>query len=174
VSKFVSSPWVISDIWYRTLNDRFAGNGGLSLRRISMVKKILEFQERFNDTQPEDEWFGKRILVYPGSTVASGEQEKSFSVEDVWHEKPMGFHVRDGGMQLAEDVWKSPERRKANFDYCPELVMIMPMKLERERCDGDNKEGEIVTEGDRMRLEEERKKEEAASRNERTGNQKHP
>jgi hypothetical protein len=56
----------------------------------------------------------------------------------------MGYHVRDGGGDLAEDVWKNPDRRKGNFEYCPELAMIMPMKLERERCEGDNREGEII------------------------------
>lgn len=56
----------------------------------------------------------------------------------------MGFHVRDGGTNLPDDVWKNQDRRKSNFEYCPELALIMPMKLERERCDGDNKEGEIL------------------------------
>jgi hypothetical protein len=110
-----------------------------------MVKKILEFQERFVGDEPEDECFGKRILLYPGAVVANAEQEKHFSVEEVYHERPMGYHVRDGGTGLSDDVWKEPARRKANFEYCPELVMIMPMKLERERCDGDNKQGEIIT-----------------------------
>ncbi|KAL2067869.1 hypothetical protein VTL71DRAFT_15967 [Oculimacula yallundae] len=128
----------------RTADDRFAGNGGLSLRRISTVRKILGFQSRYNDTEPEDEWFGKRITVLPGAKVANGKQEDHFSVEDVWHEKPMGFHVRDGGESLSDDVWKNSDRRKGNFEYCPELAIIMPMKLERERCEGDNREGEII------------------------------
>lgn len=55
----------------------------------------------------------------------------------------MGFHVRDGGEKLADDVWKDPERRKKNFEYCPELSMIMPMKLERERCENDDKMGNL-------------------------------
>jgi len=58
----------------------------------------------------------------------------------------MGYHVRDGGENLADDVWKDQHRRKSNFNYCPELAMIMPMKLERERCEGDNREGEILNE----------------------------
>jgi len=128
----------------RSANDRFAGNGGLSIRRVSVIKQVLEFQTRYNDTEPEDEWFGKRVVTLPGAKVANGEQEQRFSVEDIWHPKPLGFHVRDGGTNLADAVWKDPTRRKANFEYCPELVMIMPMKLERERCEGDNKEGEIV------------------------------
>jgi len=127
----------------RSDKDRFAGNGGLSFRRISAVRHILGFQSRYNDTEPEDEWFGRRITVLPGAKVANGEQEQHFSVENVWHEQPMGYHVRDGGENLADEVWKKPERRKAIFNYCPELSMIMPMKLERERCEGDNKEGEI-------------------------------
>lgn len=111
---------------------------------MSVIKQVLEFQSRYNDTEPEDEWFGKRVITLPGANVATGAQEQRFSVEDVWHPKPLGFHVRDGGKNLADDVWKDPTRRKGNFDYCPELVIVMPMKLERERCEGDNKEGEIV------------------------------
>jgi len=128
----------------RSANDRFAGNGGLSLRRISAVRQILNFQARYNDTDPEDEWFGKRLTVLPGAKVASGAQEDHFSVESIWHDKPMGYHVRDGGETLADDVWKDPKRRKSNFEYCPELAMIMPMKLERERCEGDNRMGDII------------------------------
>lgn len=79
-----------------------------------------------------------------GLKVANGEEQKRFSVEEIYHEKPMGFHVRDfGGGKLADKVWKNREQRKKIFDYCPELVLIMDMKLERERCDGDNGEGKI-------------------------------
>ena len=131
----------------RTDDDRFAGNGGLSIRRVSMVKKILDFQERYNSSEPEDEWFGKRIVVWPGAKVAKGEDERRFAVEANWHAKPLGFHVRDGGNNLPEDVWKDPVKRKMNFDYCPELVIVMPMKLERERCPRDNQQREILTNG---------------------------
>jgi Protein of unknown function (DUF5672) len=131
----------------------FAGNGGLSLRRISAVRTILGFQSRYNNSLPEDEWFGKRITLLPGAKVANATQENHFAVEDVWHEKPMGYHVRADN--LADDVWKDPTRRKSNFEYCPELSMIMDMKLERERCEGDNGEGEIVSESaERMRAKE--------------------
>ena len=110
------------------------------------MKKILGFQSRYNDTDPEDEWYGKRITVSPGARVASGQQEDHFSVEDKYHENSMGFHVREGGEVLPEDVWMDPERRKKIFDYCPELMMIMPMKLKKERCPGDNGKGEILKE----------------------------
>jgi hypothetical protein len=149
----------ISNFLNRTENDRFAGNGGLSLRRLSKIRRILNFQSRYNDTEAEDEWFGKRMIVLPGAKVANGAQEDHFSVEEVWHSKPMGYHVREGGENLADDVWKNPERRKQNFNYCPELAMIIPMKLERERCEGDNKEGEIIEdEVEKAKQEEENRK----------------
>lgn len=93
---------------------------------------------------PEDEWFGQRISQTPGLKVANAEESKHFSVEEVYHEKPMGYHVRDlGGGKLPEGVWKSKEQRKKIFEYCPELVLVMDMKLERERCEGDDGEGHM-------------------------------
>ncbi|KAJ0165696.1 hypothetical protein CTA2_10309 [Colletotrichum tanaceti] len=124
----------------RTLDDHFSGNGGLSLRRVSSIQKVLQFQERYNDTEAEDEWFGKRLWVMQGEKVAHG-KKGALAVEDFYMENPMGYHVRDGGQSLSDNVWKDPEQRKKIFEYCPEISMIMDMKLERERCDDDNGEG---------------------------------
>jgi len=110
-----------------------------------MIKKILDFQERYNNTEHEDEWFGKRIILWPDSKVAKAKDERRFSVEDIWHDKPLGFHLREGGNKLAENVWRDPKKRKLNFKYCPELAIIMPMKLERERCESVNIEGDVMT-----------------------------
>ncbi|TEA11214.1 hypothetical protein C8034_v000976 [Colletotrichum sidae] len=126
----------------KTPDDRFSGNGGLSLRRVSAIKRVLQFQERYNDTEAEDEWFGKRLWVMQGEKVAHG-RKGVLAVEDVYLEKPMGYHVKNGGTELPDKVWKDPKQRKRIFDYCPELSLIMDMKLERERCDGDNHEGGI-------------------------------
>jgi hypothetical protein len=126
----------------RSPEDRFAGNGGLSLRRVSAIRRVLAFQERFNDTEAEDEWYGKRLWVLPGEKVASG-LHGVLSVEDVYIDKAMGYHVRDGGSKLPETVWKDYKQRKKIFAYCPELALIMDMKLERERCLDDNKEGQL-------------------------------
>lgn len=136
----------------RREHDRFGGNGGLSLRRVSAIRRVLTFQVRYNDTEPDDEWFGKRLRVLPGERVATGD-EGVLAVEDVYYEKPMGFHVRGGGEKLKEEVWKNPERRKAIFEYCPELSLIMDMKLERERCDDDNGEGGLgPTDAEKVRF----------------------
>ncbi|RYP31466.1 hypothetical protein DL767_005757 [Monosporascus sp. MG133] len=127
----------------RVQNARYSGNGGLSLRRVSTTKRVLRFQSRYNDTQPEDEWFGHRVTVLPGAKVASGENGQ-LAVEDIYMPNPMGFHVRDRGSQLAEGIWNDPDRRKEIFDYCPELSLIMDMKLEVERCPGDTRTGKIL------------------------------
>lgn len=152
----------------RTGDDKFAGNGGLSIRRLSAVKRILGFQRREDDTAPEDEWFGKRIVNMPDLKVAVGPQASHFSVEEVYHEKPMGYHLRNGQGHLPEGVWKSRKQRENILRYCPDISIILPMKLERERCEGDDREGtyfkveglgekptpEEVAEGVRKKLEE--------------------
>jgi hypothetical protein len=109
---------------------------------VSAIKRVLKFQERLNDTQPEDEWFGTRLWVLPGAKVASG-TDGQLAVEDTYIDKPMGFHVKDGGSELPDAVWKDPTQRRKIFDYCPELSLIMDMKLERERCEGDDKKGKL-------------------------------
>ncbi|CAJ2506967.1 Uu.00g081530.m01.CDS01 [Anthostomella pinea] len=128
----------------RTADDHFSGNGGLSIRRVSAIKRVLKFQERYNDTAPEDEWFGTRVWVLPGANVASGETGQ-LAVEDTYIPNAMGFHVRDGGQGLAGAMmWRDRERRREVFEYCPELSLIMDMKLEVERCDGDNGDGTMT------------------------------
>ncbi|KAL0932036.1 uncharacterized protein CTRU02_212989 [Colletotrichum truncatum] len=126
----------------RTPDDRFSGNGGLSLRRVSSIKRVLQFQERYNNTEAEDEWYGKRLWIMQGEKVAHG-KKGVLAVEDVYMEKPMGYHVRNGGKSLPDSVWKNPTQRKKILNYCPEISLIMDMKLERERCEDDNMEGGI-------------------------------
>ncbi|OAA53823.1 hypothetical protein SPI_09268 [Niveomyces insectorum RCEF 264] len=130
----------------KTPDDRFSGNGGLSLRKVSAIRRVLGFQERYNNSQPEDEWFGRRLWVLPGEKVTSG--MTALAVEGVYVEEPMGYHIPDGGHDLPDDVWKDPVQRKKIFDYCPEISLIMDMKLERERCEGDDHEGNIVSSRD--------------------------
>lgn len=137
------NPAFTDNLLSRTEDDRFSGNGGLSLRRLSAIRRVLKFQERRNDTTPEDEWFGTRVTVLPGANVASGKNGQ-LAVEDTYIPNAMGFHVRDGGNELNPTVWKNANQRKEIFAYCPEISFIMDMKLEVERCSGDDKEGNIV------------------------------
>ncbi|KUI64989.1 hypothetical protein VM1G_00683 [Cytospora mali] len=126
----------------RTEDDRFAGNGGLSLRRVSAIRRVLAFQARYNDTDPEDEWFGQRLYIMPGLKVASG-LDGALAIENVYMERPMGFHVQGMGENLPADVWGDYERRRKMLEYCPELYTVLNAKFERERCPGDTKDGVI-------------------------------
>ncbi|KXJ94350.1 hypothetical protein Micbo1qcDRAFT_231865 [Microdochium bolleyi] len=128
----------------RSPTDKFSGNGGLTLRRVSAIRRVLAIQSRLNNTDPEDEWFGRRVLVLPGAKVASAAHGQ-FAVEDTYISQPMGFHVREGGMVLPPAVWKNHTQRKDIFTYCPELAIIMDMKLERERCADDDGEGMLAS-----------------------------
>ncbi|PNY23265.1 Uncharacterized protein TCAP_06789 [Tolypocladium capitatum] len=132
-------------------DDRFSGTGGLSLRRVSAIRRVLGFQERHNDSESEGEWFGKRLSVMPGEKVASKFQG-ALAVENVFTDKPMGYHVGGGGSNLNHDVWKNSDMRKRIFEYCPELSMIMDMKLERERCPDDDGQGGRGSDDDLSRL----------------------
>ncbi|KAF3936142.1 hypothetical protein ABW19_dt0200930 [Dactylella cylindrospora] len=123
---WVGAPW--------NLNDNFGGNGGLSLRKISKIRQVLSFQERIENTDPEDLWLIKRIGLLPNANMANATTESQFSVENVWHESPMGFHLGWSGARLPEGVWDSEDQRKRVYEYCPEIKMIMKMRLEREKC----------------------------------------
>ncbi|EPS35262.1 hypothetical protein H072_11521 [Dactylellina haptotyla CBS 200.50] len=123
---WVGAPW--------NLNDRFGGNGGLSLRKISKIRQVLTFQNRIEGTEPEDLWLINRIGLLPNANMATPTQESEFSVEQVWHQSPMGFHLGWGGARLPEGVWDKEEQRKRVYEYCPEIKMIMKMRLEREKC----------------------------------------
>ncbi|OBT67157.1 hypothetical protein VE03_02686 [Pseudogymnoascus sp. 23342-1-I1] len=160
----------------RSETDTFAGNGGLSVRRVAAIKRVLDFQSRDADSEPEDEWFGKRISAMPDFKVASGLDNKHFSVEEVYHEAPMGYHLREGEGHLPAGVWKNSDQRARILKYCPEISIILPMKLERERCEGDNREGAIdqeaslaveKAEAEKSRIKIEEKKKQAQEEAER-------
>lgn len=64
--------------------------------------------------------------------MARPEIERMFSVESIWTDRPMGYHLDPAG--LHGDIWENRERRKAIYHYCPEIKIILDMHLERERC----------------------------------------
>ncbi|KAK5664200.1 hypothetical protein OQA88_416 [Cercophora sp. LCS_1] len=118
----------------KTGSEQFPSGGGLTLRRISTVERVLGFQARYNDSEPEDEWFRKRVTLLPDAKIATGHE--ALAVEDAYREKAMGYHIPDGGKKLSRVVWDNESQRKAIFKYCPEVSLIMDMRLTRERCWG--------------------------------------
>ena len=70
---WVGAPWSPDSGW--------GGNGGLSLRRVSLIVDILRNQERANDTEPEDVWLSERLGHYPGGRPANGSVSLTLSGE---------------------------------------------------------------------------------------------
>ncbi|KAK6332111.1 hypothetical protein TWF718_002645 [Orbilia javanica] len=111
--------------------DRFGGNGGLSIRRVSRIIKILENQVRIPNTEPEDVWLTQRLGLIPGAHLANGTEQQKFSAEMIFSERPMGFHTGNGGEWLHGNVWGTPSLREKMWEYCPEIKMMLPMDAER-------------------------------------------
>lgn len=120
------------------MHDRFGGNGGLSLRRVSRIMQVLEFQQRHAKTELEDLWLIQRMGHLPGAHMANTTVEASFSVENVWVDEPLGYHTGWSGARFPEDVWGTKEHREHIWKYCPEIKMILNMKL-AVKCDDKDK-----------------------------------
>jgi hypothetical protein len=83
---WIGAPWKPTSTW--------GGNGGLSLRRVSRILRVLEQEQRTpGDSGLEDWWLSARIMKLPGAKMANATVSKSFSVESVWDDKPLGYHV---------------------------------------------------------------------------------
>lgn len=131
----------------------------MSIRRVSKVLEVLQFQERLDNTMPEDQWMSGRLETVPNAKMCPPDKAKEFAVADVWHEWPLGFHVNAGG--LADAVWRPLERRRKIYEYCPEVKIIMDMALDREKCsaqiDAEREESQryLADEGDKERIKAE-------------------
>ncbi len=77
---------------------RFGGNGGLSLRRVSKIIKVLQNQEREDNSEPEDVWLTDRLGHIPGAKLANGTVSLTFSGE---------MYTGEG-----EQITKKPQRKK--------------------------------------------------------------
>lgn len=60
---------------------RYGGNGGLSLRRVSSIIQVLRDQERIDGSEPEDIWLAERLANRPGARMANGSVALTFSGE---------------------------------------------------------------------------------------------
>lgn len=86
----------------------------------------------------EDLWLIQRIGILPGARMANGTTESRFSVEHVWADEPMGYHLGWSGTHLSAKVWNDREQRERIWNWCPEIKLILNMRLEREcREDGE-------------------------------------
>lgn len=120
------------------------------------MKQVLSFQSRQDEGEPEDHWLVGRIATLPNANMPPPEVEKGFSVQAVWHERPLGYHISAHGTNRHHEIWDNEERRKITYEYCPEIKMILDMKLEKERC--TKEEIRKLQEAQRKKEEEEQKK----------------
>ncbi len=98
--------------------------------------EVLQFQARLDNSFSEDQWMASRVGLLPGANMASPDVEKEFAVEDIWAENPMGYHINPTmGPGNSPDVWDDPEKRRMIYDYCPEIKIILDMRLSREQCE---------------------------------------
>jgi hypothetical protein len=119
---WIGAPWV--------QESRYHGNGGLSLRRVSSILKVLSHQNRYDGAQPEDLWLAERLGHLPGAHVANKQEAMRFSAESLWVDYPMGFHLGNNGQFVNSGVFGTQAKREHIYDYCPEIKMVMDMDLE--------------------------------------------
>ncbi|RDW61286.1 hypothetical protein BP5796_11178 [Coleophoma crateriformis] len=121
---WVGAPW--------HLGNQYGGNGGLSLRHIPPIVRVLEAEKRVPESEWEDLWLCNRLGMLPEANMPPPSVERHFSVEAIWTEKPFGYHLRGSGALLAGEIWDKPELRKQIYNYCPEIKIVLSMELEGE------------------------------------------
>ncbi|KAI9850999.1 MAG: hypothetical protein M1838_004691 [Thelocarpon superellum] len=113
---WIGAPWMPEDRW--------GGNGGLSLRRVSAIKEILQHQERRVDSQAEDGWLSDRLAARPGARVANASESGRFSSETLFSERPMAYHIGGSGTMMPAALHPKKNRQQI-YEYCPEFKLIL-------------------------------------------------
>ncbi|KAL8845902.1 MAG: hypothetical protein Q9221_008969 [Calogaya cf. arnoldii] len=120
---WVGAPW--------NRNGRYGGNGGLSMRKVSSIIKVLQNQRRIPNSEPEDVWLSTRLGHLTGGKLANGTISNEFSVENTYFERPMGYHLGHSGRGNPAAYLGTPEKREKIWDYCPEIKMLTDMDPEQ-------------------------------------------
>lgn len=110
---WVGAPW---------FKDIPGGNGGLSLRNVPAIVDLLEHEQRPEGyRQWEDGWLSEKL----GNSAAIGADEVAFSVESIYYERPLGYHLRGSGKLLDAKVWGNGTLRRQILEYCPEVKIVL-------------------------------------------------
>ncbi|KAI9642343.1 hypothetical protein NHQ30_009146 [Ciborinia camelliae] len=120
---WVGAPWNM---------DVKGGNGGLSLRHVPPIMKVLEKEVRKEGEPWEDRWICDRLLKLEGAKMPGPDIEATFSVESQWHDKPFGYHLMGSGKNLVPGIWDNKELKDRILQYCPEIKIVLDMDLVRE------------------------------------------
>lgn len=139
---WVGAPW--------NAGNAYGGNGGLSLRHVPDIVNVLQRHQRAANDLPEDRWFSDHLGTMEGTNMPPPAVTRAFSVESLWAERPLGYHLRSSGTweHLDQGIWGDAERRQAIFDYCPEVKLILDLEFRQVVEEQDNtmpSEGPDVT-----------------------------
>lgn len=126
LNEWLEYDWVGAPWWKK---GRRGGNGGLSLRRVSALRAVLQEARRPINGTPEDLWFSQQLSKRPGGNVPSNKIESDFSSESAYSIQPMGYHTGGSGSVLGTRVWGNPGLRNELYDWCPEIKMTLDMDV---------------------------------------------
>ncbi|KAJ5038644.1 uncharacterized protein L3040_006324 [Drepanopeziza brunnea f. sp. 'multigermtubi'] len=133
INDFLDWDWVGAP-WGK--NDAYGGNGGLSLRKVSRIMDVLVNKTRkHGDGALEDLWLCRELHALPGQHMPNASVSKTFSVESVWDDRPLGYHIGWMGVHH-EQIWDKPEQVDHIMEYCPEVSIILGMNLTGDKPGG--------------------------------------
>ncbi|OBT99147.1 hypothetical protein VE01_02565 [Pseudogymnoascus verrucosus] len=133
------------------------GNGGLSLRHIPPIIEVLKKDSREpGHRQWEDTWVCERL-----KNAAPAQEEKYFSVESLYVERPLGYHIRGSGKLQDPIVWGNATRRRQIFDYCPETKILLGNMKMMSMDDAADLKKEQAADAEKARKDAEDAKKEA-------------
>lgn len=133
------------------------GNGGLSLRHIPPIIEVLKTDAREpGHRQWEDTWVCERL-----KNAAPAQEEVNFSVESLYVERPLGYHIRGSGKLQDPVVWGNATRRRQIFDYCPETKILLGNMGMEPKDDADHRKKEQEADAKKAKEDAEKAKKEA-------------
>ncbi|CAF3426336.1 unnamed protein product, partial [Rotaria sp. Silwood2] len=113
---YVGAPWDPHAFIYSKVD--LVGNGGFSLRTRSKILALLALHP-YDNKLPEDVWYSQNLRRV-NALIAPVNVAKTFSVEAIYYERPLGVHRFPLRCSMRQNI----------CDTCPEAMMIVPPTCE--------------------------------------------
>lgn len=113
---YIGAPWDAK--LFGGLKGSPVGNGGFSLRSRSKTLQLLQMIKWDGEPEPvaEDVWYAINLRRYLNASIAPVEVAKTFAVESVFYERPLGVHKL---VLFRRD-------RLRLYETCPEARLVPP------------------------------------------------
>jgi hypothetical protein len=108
---YIGAPWDTS--WFFYDSHYLVGNGGFSLRTRSKTLALLALIP-YDQNLPEDVFYAQNMHLVKG-LIPSIEIAKTFAVESVYYDRPLGVHHFDTTCQFRANLSKT----------CPESMLVI-------------------------------------------------